>query len=46
MRHLRVANSPFLCHKPTFVARLIKGCRGDVDAGRFHAEISRAFSTL
>jgi hypothetical protein len=26
---LIVANRPFLCHKPTFVARLIKGCRGD-----------------
>jgi hypothetical protein len=27
-----VANLVGLCHKPTFIARLIKGCRGDVPA--------------
>jgi large subunit ribosomal protein L35 len=28
-----VANRAFLCHKPHLIARLIKGCRGDVFAG-------------
>jgi large subunit ribosomal protein L35 len=28
-----VANRALLCHKPHLIARLIKGCRGDVFAG-------------
>ena len=30
-----IANFRLLCHKPGFVARLIKGCRVDVRAGCF-----------
>ena len=30
-----VANLVVLCHKRKFIARLIKGCRGDVPAGCF-----------
>jgi hypothetical protein len=38
-----VANLPRLCHKPPFVARLIKGCRVDVHAGCFISEIAKHF---
>jgi hypothetical protein len=31
---------------PNFIARLIKGCRGDVTAGLFRLWNSQAFSTL
>jgi hypothetical protein len=33
---LNVAKLSHLCHKPGFVDRLIKGCRGDDRAGSFH----------
>jgi hypothetical protein len=41
-----VAKLLFLCHKPGFVARLIKGCRGDTRAGSFNSEKTLALPTL
>jgi hypothetical protein len=41
-----VAKLLFLCHKPGFVDRLIKGCRGDVCAGSFNSEKTLALPTL
>src|SRR5665213_3167231 len=38
-----VANSVALCHKPPFIARLIKGCRGDVPAGCFVSKLIQRF---
>src|SRR5436309_2162467 len=38
-----VAILPILCHKPTFIARLIKGCRVDVRAGCLASEIAKHF---
>jgi hypothetical protein len=35
-----VAFGAFLCHKPTFIARLIKGCRVGVHAGYLISEIA------
>ncbi|MDE2330444.1 MAG: hypothetical protein KGK16_06665 [Bradyrhizobium sp.] len=35
-----VAKRPKLCHKRGFIARLIKGCRGDARADCFISEIA------
>jgi hypothetical protein len=41
-----VAKIADLCHKRPFVARLIKGCRGNVHADFLDSEKFTAFSTL